>query len=115
MAARAPQASVTSLARYAVAKQPGVDLFNGKSSRDYCNSFWGVGDAGPNLMFARMRGASKTTDELKNFWNERCAVDKLVNIDDFSDCTRSTAGASSRRNMLPNWRSWLRFPLEGTR
>jgi hypothetical protein len=40
-------------------------------SRDYCNSFWGAGDAGSNIMFARMRGASKTTDELRNFWNER--------------------------------------------
>lgn len=79
MATRAPQASVTSLARYAVAKQPGVDLFNGRSSRDYCNSFWGTGDAGPNLMFARMRGASKTTDELRNFWNERCLIAELLN------------------------------------
>ena len=74
MASRAPaQASVTSLARFAVARQPDVDLFNGSSSRDYCNSFWGPGDAGANIMFARMRGASKTTDELRNFWNERCS------------------------------------------
>lgn len=87
MATRAPQPSVTSLARYAVAKQPGIDLFNGKSSRDFCNSFWGVGDAGPNLMFARMRGTSKTTDELRNFWNERCVVDMLFNRHDPSDCT----------------------------
>lgn len=72
MAARVQQPSATSLARYAVPKQPDVDLFNGSPSRDYCNSFWGTGDAGPNIMFARMRGASKTTDELRNFWNERC-------------------------------------------
>ena len=71
MAARAQQPSATSLARYAVPKPPDVDLFNGSQSRDYCNSFWGTGDAGPNIMFARMRGASKTTDELRNFWNER--------------------------------------------
>lgn len=72
MAARAPQYSATSLARYASARQPDVDVFNGSKSRDYCNSFWGVGDAGPNIVFARMRGASKTTDELRNYWNERC-------------------------------------------
>jgi len=72
MASRAQaQASVTSLVRYAVARQPDVDLFHGSTSRDYCNSFWGPGDAGANIMFARMRGASKTTDELRNFWNER--------------------------------------------
>lgn len=73
MAARAPQYSATSLARYATARQADVDVFNGSKSRDYCNSFWGTGDAGPNIMFARMRGASKTTDELRNYWNERCA------------------------------------------
>ncbi|KAF9550611.1 hypothetical protein CPC08DRAFT_699235 [Agrocybe pediades] len=76
MAVRAPQHSATSLARYATAKQPDVDLFNGSKSRDYCNSFWGLGDAGPNIMFARMRGASKTTDELRNFWNERYVIEE---------------------------------------
>ncbi|KIM40368.1 hypothetical protein M413DRAFT_446555 [Hebeloma cylindrosporum] len=76
MAARAPQHSATSLARYATARQPDVDVFNGSKSRDYCNSFWGVGDTGPNIMFARMRGASKTTDELRNFWNERCIIEE---------------------------------------
>ncbi|KAF5321999.1 hypothetical protein D9619_001619 [Psilocybe cf. subviscida] len=77
MASRgAPQQSATSLARYASAREPNVDLFNGSRSRDYCNSFWGKGDAGPNIMFARMRGASKTTDELRNFWNERCIIEE---------------------------------------
>ncbi|KAF8911561.1 SH3 domain-containing protein [Gymnopilus junonius] len=76
MAARAPQHSATSLARYATARQPDVDVFNGSSSRNYCNAFWGLGDSGPNLMFARMRGASKTTDELRNFWNERCIIEE---------------------------------------
>ncbi|KAF9529754.1 hypothetical protein CPB83DRAFT_811862 [Crepidotus variabilis] len=77
MAARPPQpTSVTSLARFAVTRQADLDPFNGSTSRDYCNSFWGLGDAGPNLMFARMRGASKTTDELKNYWNERCLIEE---------------------------------------
>ncbi|PPQ64545.1 hypothetical protein CVT24_008447 [Panaeolus cyanescens] len=76
MAARAQQLSATSLARYASARQPDVDVFNGSQSRAYCNSFWGTGDSGPNIMFARMRGASKTTDELRNFWNERCVIEE---------------------------------------
>ncbi|KAF8161367.1 hypothetical protein B0H34DRAFT_700652 [Crassisporium funariophilum] len=76
MTARAQQHSATSLARFATARAPDVDLFNGSTLRDYCNSFWGMGDAGPNIMFARMRGASKTTDELRNFWNERCVIEE---------------------------------------
>ncbi|KAF9478111.1 hypothetical protein BDN70DRAFT_880370 [Pholiota conissans] len=76
MAVRVQQPSATSLARYATPRPPDVDIFNGSTSRDYCNSFWGIGDAGPNIMFARMRGASKTTDELRNFWNERCVIEE---------------------------------------
>ncbi|KAJ7252427.1 SH3 domain-containing protein [Mycena haematopus] len=67
------QPSTTSLSRHATAKSPGVDLYNGSTSRDFCNSFWGVGDAGVNILFARMRGAARTTDELRNFWKERSA------------------------------------------
>ncbi|CAK5266105.1 unnamed protein product [Mycena citricolor] len=70
------QPSSTSLARYAVAKSPGVDLYNGSTSRDFCNSFWGAGDAGVNVLFARMRGASRTTDELRNFWKERATIEE---------------------------------------
>lgn len=45
--------------------------FVGTVSGDFCNSFWGPGDDGVNILFARMRGAAKTTEELKSFWNER--------------------------------------------
>ncbi|KAJ7647884.1 SH3 domain-containing protein [Roridomyces roridus] len=79
------QPSSTSLSRYATAKSPGVDLYNGSTNRDFCNSFWGVGDAGVNILFARMRGAIRTTDELRNFWKERAAIEEryaneLVNL-----------------------------------
>ncbi|KAH6910412.1 SH3 domain-containing protein [Coprinopsis sp. MPI-PUGE-AT-0042] len=74
MAAR--QHSATSLSRYATARTADQDPFNGSQSRDYCNSFWGTGDDGPNILFARMRGASKTTDELVNFWNERALIEE---------------------------------------
>ncbi|KAJ6497415.1 SH3 domain-containing protein [Mycena sanguinolenta] len=70
------QSSATSLSRHAIAKSPGVDLYNGSTSRDFCNSFWGVGDAGVNILFARMRGATRTTDELRNFWKERAAIEE---------------------------------------
>ncbi|KAF7294062.1 SH3-domain-containing protein [Mycena kentingensis (nom. inval.)] len=70
------QASATSLSRHAVARSPGVDLYNGSTSRDFCNAFWGVGDPGVNILFARMRGAVRTTDELRNFWKERAIIEE---------------------------------------
>ncbi|KAF9075489.1 hypothetical protein BDP27DRAFT_1212478 [Rhodocollybia butyracea] len=75
MAVRA-QASTSSLTKYATAKSPGVDLYNGSTSRDFCNSFWGGGDAGVNVLFARMRGAARTTDNLRNFWKERSTIEE---------------------------------------
>lgn len=68
------QRSVTSLSKYAAARTPGEDPYNGSTSRDFCNSFWGVGDSGVNILLARMRGAHRTTDELRNFWRERPVV-----------------------------------------
>ncbi|KIK60765.1 hypothetical protein GYMLUDRAFT_43373 [Collybiopsis luxurians FD-317 M1] len=70
------QGSVSSLSKYATAKSPGIDLYNGSTSRDFCNSFWGEGDAGVNVLFARMRGAMRTTDSLRNFWKERAAIEE---------------------------------------
>ncbi|TFK25705.1 SH3 domain-containing protein [Coprinopsis marcescibilis] len=75
MATRA-QNPASSLSRYAPARSGDGDPFHGSQSRDYCNSFWGAGDDGPNILFARMRGASKTTDELVNFWNERSLIEE---------------------------------------
>jgi hypothetical protein len=38
---------------------------------DFCNSFWGQGDKGYEVIMARLRGAGRTVDELKTFWKER--------------------------------------------
>ncbi|KAG7091313.1 hypothetical protein E1B28_010358 [Marasmius oreades] len=70
------QSSTSSLAKYASAKSPGVDLYNGSKSRDFCNSFWGTGDYGANILFARMRGAARTTDGMRNFWKERAQIEE---------------------------------------
>jgi hypothetical protein len=43
----------------------------GNGTKDFCNSFWGPGDDGVNILFSRMKGAMKTTEELKHFWSER--------------------------------------------
>ena len=65
MAKRA--SSTTSLARFARANSP--EFAN--RSLDFCNAFWGSGDAGVDVLFARMRGATRTIDELRAFWKER--------------------------------------------
>lgn len=61
------QASTTSLSRYARAGSP--DFTN--RSLDFCNAFWGLGDGGVEVLFARMRGAMRTMEELRAFWKER--------------------------------------------
>ena len=38
---------------------------------DFCNAFWGQGDRGYDVIMARLRGATRTTDELRLFWKER--------------------------------------------
>ena len=43
----------------------------GQSSIDFCNSFWGLNDCGVEVLFARMRGAARTMEELRGFWRER--------------------------------------------
>ena len=61
------QASTTSLSKYARDGSPDP------SARylDYCNAFWGPNDAGVDVLFARMRGAARTMEELRTFWKER--------------------------------------------
>jgi hypothetical protein len=61
------QSSTTSLSKYARANSP--DLTS--RSLDFCNAFWGLGDGGVDVLFARMRGAARTIEELRNFWKER--------------------------------------------
>ncbi|EMD32962.1 hypothetical protein CERSUDRAFT_118390 [Gelatoporia subvermispora B] len=66
------QASTTSLSRYARAQTPEA----ANRSLDFCNAFWGFGDAGVDVLFARMRGAMRTMDELRNFWKERAMIEE---------------------------------------
>ncbi|KZT69660.1 hypothetical protein DAEQUDRAFT_765251 [Daedalea quercina L-15889] len=66
------QASTTSLSKYARANSPDF------SSRtlDFCNAFWGLGDGGVDVLFARMRGAARTMEELRAFWKERASIEE---------------------------------------
>ncbi|KAF8058691.1 SH3 domain-containing protein [Lyophyllum atratum] len=65
------QPSTTSLSKYARASSPGMQ----NRSLDFCNAFWGIGDGGVDVLFARMRGATRTMEELKNFWKERASIE----------------------------------------
>lgn len=60
--------STTSLSKYARQNSPVLQ----NRSLDFCNAFWGLADGGVDVLFARMRGAGRTIEELKNFWKERC-------------------------------------------
>ncbi|KAG6847942.1 hypothetical protein H0H93_004710, partial [Arthromyces matolae] len=71
MAARR-QPSTTSLSKYARASSPNLQ----NRSMDFCNAFWGAGDGGVDVLFARMRGATRTIEELRNFWKERAAIEE---------------------------------------
>ncbi|KAF8845902.1 hypothetical protein BDN67DRAFT_939263 [Paxillus ammoniavirescens] len=66
------QSSTTSLAQYARTTSPDTSNRN----LDFCNAFWGPGDGGVDVLFARMRGAARTMEELKNFWKERSAIEE---------------------------------------
>ncbi|KAF7294095.1 hypothetical protein MKEN_01456100 [Mycena kentingensis (nom. inval.)] len=69
MAARR-QASTTSLSKFARSDPVPHDR-----SADFCNAFWGIADGGVDVLFARMRGAMRTMDELRNFWKERANIE----------------------------------------
>ena len=60
------QSSSTSLSKFARTSPAPQNR-----SLDFCNSFWGLGDGGVDVLFARMRGATRTMEELKAFWKER--------------------------------------------
>ncbi|KAF9235240.1 hypothetical protein BU15DRAFT_89609 [Melanogaster broomeanus] len=66
------QSSTTSLAKYARTTSPDPSTRN----LDFCNAFWGVGDGGVDVLFARMRGAARTVEELKTFWKERSSIEE---------------------------------------
>ncbi|KAH6914073.1 SH3 domain-containing protein [Coprinopsis sp. MPI-PUGE-AT-0042] len=66
------QASTTSLSKFERSSSPALR----DGSLDFCNAFWGVGDGGVEVLFARMRGATRTVEELRNFWKERAVIEE---------------------------------------
>ncbi|KIJ51231.1 hypothetical protein M422DRAFT_65254 [Sphaerobolus stellatus SS14] len=69
------QSSTTSLQRYARSQQVNdAELAN--RSLDFCNAFWGIADGGYDVLLARIRGAVRTTEELRSFWKERASIEE---------------------------------------
>ncbi|TFK22565.1 hypothetical protein FA15DRAFT_671358 [Coprinopsis marcescibilis] len=66
------QPSTTSLSKYARSASPLPE----DRANNFCNAFWGFGDAGVDVLFARMRGATRTIEELRNFWKERAVIEE---------------------------------------
>lgn len=71
------QQSTSTLSNYSIVQDYANDPYP-SGSRDFCNSFWGEGDEGANVLFTRMKSAMKTSEELQNYWTQRyvVAVDK---------------------------------------
>jgi hypothetical protein len=65
--------STTSLAKYA---RTGGALPPSDPTLDFCNAFWGPGDSGVDVLFARMRGAIRTVEEIRNFYKERATIEE---------------------------------------
>lgn len=66
------QPSSTSLSKFARVNSP--DLSN--RSLDFCNAFWGNTEGGVDVLFARMRGAARTVEEVRAFWKERASIEE---------------------------------------
>jgi hypothetical protein len=44
---------------------------NHEGELDFCNAFWGHGDAGYEVISARLRASGRTVEDLRVFWKER--------------------------------------------
>jgi hypothetical protein len=56
-------------------KENNTNILQGQGNHDgeldFCNAFWGQGDAGYEVISARLRASGRTVDDLKGFWKER--------------------------------------------
>ncbi|KAF8339340.1 SH3 domain-containing protein [Amanita rubescens] len=69
------QQSTSTISNYSILQDYANDPYP-SGSRDFCNSFWGEGDEGANVLFTRMKSAMKTSDELQNFWTQRAILEE---------------------------------------
>ncbi|KAJ9125177.1 hypothetical protein QFC22_000131 [Naganishia vaughanmartiniae] len=71
--------STTSLAQFYREHNPsyeGVRSGNDAPELDFCNAFWGEGDAGFEVIMARTRASARTIDDLKVFMKERAIIEE---------------------------------------
>ncbi|KAF7297475.1 SH3-domain-containing protein [Mycena indigotica] len=81
--ARSPSPTIARYASASAAKPPtnGVKAtpplpLDLGPTRDFCNCFWGLDDAGANVLFSRMRTATQTITELEDFWRDRARIEE---------------------------------------
>ncbi|GHJ85678.1 hypothetical protein NliqN6_2080 [Naganishia liquefaciens] len=71
--------STTSLAQYYQEHNPNYERIRGNGEApelDFCNAFWGDGDAGYEVIMARLRASARTIDDLKVFMKERASIEE---------------------------------------
>ncbi|KAJ9108822.1 hypothetical protein QFC21_000142 [Naganishia friedmannii] len=71
--------STTSLAQFYREHNPnyeGVRSGNDAPELDFCNAFWGEGDAGFEVIMARTKASARTIDDLKVFMKERATIEE---------------------------------------
>ncbi|KAJ7595938.1 hypothetical protein C8J56DRAFT_1043041 [Mycena floridula] len=56
--------------------RPGQPRAPAASPLDFANAFWGGSTSGPSVLFARLRGAIRTVEELRAFWKERAQIEE---------------------------------------
>jgi hypothetical protein len=73
--------STTSLAQFYKENNSNINpsLSNHDGELDFCNAFWGEGDAGYEVISARLRASNRTVDDLKTFWKERYGFESTNN------------------------------------
>ncbi|KAG8967907.1 hypothetical protein FRC05_001872 [Tulasnella sp. 425] len=69
---------------------------------NFCNSSWGTNDRGVEVLFARMRGAARTMEELRAFWKERIRIEE-----EFAKKLAKLARFSLGRDEIGDFRSAL--------
>ncbi|KAI5454680.1 formin-binding protein, variant 2 [Naganishia albida] len=71
--------STASLAQFYQEHNPNYEQVRGNGEApelDFCNAFWGEGDAGFEVLMARMRASARTIDDLKGFMKERANIEE---------------------------------------
>jgi hypothetical protein len=99
--------SSTSLAQFYKENNNNINpsLSNHDGELDFCNAFWGEGDAGYEVISARLRASNRTVDDLKTFWKERYEFRFRIHENALLIRNVSALELLSKRTMQRGWQS----------